>query len=143
MTSEDSANDSTLQALTARIVAAYVRHNALPAAELGTLIGTVRAALRGLGQPSADKPAPAPVLAPAVPIRRSVSTDAIVCLECGKRQKILRRHLAAMHDLTPQAYRVRWGLPDAYPMTAPDYAASRSELAKAAGLGRKGGRRRK
>lgn len=134
-------DDTTLKTLTTRIVAAYVGHHSLPAAGLATLIKTVQAALRTLGQPAPV--GPAEVRSPAVPIRRSVSTNAIVCLECGKAQKILRRHLAAAHDLTPEAYRARWGLPDEYPMTAPAYAAARSELAKAAGLGRKGGRRRR
>lgn len=134
-------DDTSLQALTARIVAAYVGHNTLPAADLGRIIETVRTALRALGQPSV--PAPVAQRTPAIPIRRSVSTDAIVCLECGKAQKILRRHLAAAHDLTPEAYKTRWGLPDEYPMTAPNYATARSEFAKATGLGRKGGRRHK
>ena len=134
-------DDLTLRTLTTRIVAAYVGHNALPPGDLGPLIGIVQTSLRALGRPSG--PAPVPERTPAVPIRRSVSTDTIICLECGRKQTILRRHLAAAHDLTPDAYRSRWGLPDAYPMTAPGYAATRSELAKAAGLGRQGGRRRK
>lgn len=134
-------DDLTLRTLTTRIVAAYVGHNALPAGDLGPLIGTVQSSLQALGRPAAR--APVAERTPAVPIRRSVSTDAITCLECGRKQTILRRHLAAAHDLTPDAYRSRWGLPDAYPMTAPGYAATRSELAKAAGLGRQGGRRRK
>lgn len=137
---ELAVDDGTLKELTTRIVAAYVANHTLASADLATLIATVQASLRTLALPIAAEPVHAATS--AVPIRHSVSRSAIVCLECGKTQKTLRRHLATAHDLTPGAYRTRWGLPDEYPMTAPDYAAARSELAKAAGFGRTVGRRR-
>jgi len=121
-------NDHELAALTTRVVSAYLHSHALPITDLAPLIGAVRGALLNL-----DSAAPAAASAhprqPAVPIRRSVSREAIVCLECGKAQKTLRRHLAGAHGLTTDAYRARWGLPADYPMTAPDFAAERSRLA--------------
>lgn len=122
-----------LQQLTARIVAAYLGKNNVAAQDISSVIQTVYSSLNNLSK--APTEAPAEEQKPAVPIRKSVSPDAIVCLECGKKQKMLRRHLASEHDLTPEDYRAKWSLPREYPMTAPNYAAARSELAKAAGLG--------
>jgi predicted transcriptional regulator len=126
--------DHELLTLTTEIVAAYAANTPLAAAELPRLIAIVHAGLRSAG---AAKPEPAAPLVPAVPIRRSIGADFIVCLEDGRKMKMLRRYLATHHGLTPDAYRRRWGLPDDYPMIAPAYAAERSALAKTLGLGRK------
>ncbi|MDX8465502.1 MucR family transcriptional regulator [Mesorhizobium sp. VK23B] len=120
--------------LTAHIVSAYVAKNRLPASGLGELIASVASSIGGLTQPPAP-PAPPPV--PAVNPRRSVTPDYIICLEDGKKFKSLKRHIGVHFGLTPEAYRTKWGLPVDYPMVAPNYAASRSELAKSIGLGRK------
>ena len=130
----------------AKIVSAYAKRNQLPADQLPALIATVHAALSNIG--SAGQPTPAIGPEPAVPIRRSIQPDAITCLDCGYRGKMLKRHIMAAHQLTPDAYRERWGLKADYPMTAPNYAARRSEMAKSFGLGSRrkgqsGGRRRK
>lgn len=129
-----SANAADVIELTVEIVSAYVSNNALSAADLPSLIAQVHAALGGLGNPvpAAEEPA-----APAVPVKRSVHSDHIVCLEDGKHFKSLKRHLQTHHDMTPEQYRTKWSLPSSYPMVAPDYAAQRSELAKNFGLGRK------
>ena len=117
----------------AEIVAAYVRKNPVAATELPSLINQVNQTLSSLGQPLATLA----MLSPAVPIKRSVQPEAITCLDCGHRQRILKRHLMTAHQLTPAAYRERWGLRTDYPLIAPSYSARRSELAKAAGLGKK------
>jgi predicted transcriptional regulator len=119
--------------LTAAIVSAHLSYNAVDAHALPAVIQSVHAALTNAG---AAAPAPARP-APAVPIKKSVFPDHIVCLEDGKRQKILKRHLETAHGLTPAQYREKWQLPHDYPMVAPDYAGTRSTLAKALGLGRK------
>ncbi len=122
--------------MTAEIVAAYVEHNSVPAGELPTLIKSVHDAL---GLLSGDRKAdvlPEP-LQPKVPIKKSVSTEYIVCLEDGRRFKSLKRHLHAEHGLSPDEYRSKWGLAKDYPMVAPAYADARSNLAKTIGLGRK------
>ncbi|ACL57454.1 MucR family transcriptional regulator [Methylobacterium nodulans] len=121
-----------LAGLTGRIVSAYVAHNAVPAAELPVLIASLHGALAGLGQPAEPE---VPALVPPVPIRKTVTPDAIISLEDGKPYKTLKRHLAG-RGLTPEQYRAKWGLPPDYPMTAANYAAQRSELAKKTGLGR-------
>ena len=134
---DDSSGNKTVLALTARLVAAHVGHNAVGADALPALIRSVYDALSDLGpRPQAPEVAP-DVLAPAVPITQSVFNDHIVCLEDGKKQKTLKRHLQSAHGLTPEAYRARWGLPANYPMVAPAYAEQRSALAKSIGLGRK------
>ncbi|MGH6943596.1 MAG: MucR family transcriptional regulator, partial [Geminicoccaceae bacterium] len=103
-------------------------------AEIGLVIGSVAGGLSKLG----DRQEPAPEAAqPVVPVRRSISRDHLICLLCGKKQKVLKRHLATAHGLTPPEYRERFGLKPDYPMTAPGYAAQRSELARQFGLGRK------
>lgn len=132
--SNDSDKDIDLLELTAHIVSAYVEKNRLPVAGLSDLIASVAASIGGLSQP----PAPvAPPQVPAVNPKRSVTADYIICLEDGKKFKSLKRHLGVHFNLTPEAYRAKWGLPADYPMVAPNYAASRSELAKSIGLGRK------
>lgn len=129
------ARDAELIELSSEIVAAYVGHNALSVTDLPKLIADVYAALKGLGDQAAPSDVEPPK--PAVPVRRSVLPDHIVCLEDGKKFKSLKRHLMTHHQLTPQQYREKWGLPADYPMVAPNYSATRSSLAKTSGLGRK------
>lgn len=124
--------------LTADIVAAYVSTNTVASDKLTTLIGDVHTALhRSATGALQAEPAPPE---PAVAVKRSVTPDAIVCLEDGKKFKSLKRHLQTHHQLTPEEYRQKWGLPAGYPMVAPNYAKARSTLAKKMGLGRKPGR---
>ncbi|KAB1072809.1 MucR family transcriptional regulator [Methylobacterium planeticum] len=117
------------------IVSAYVSNNPVPPGELAQLIARVHGALVQVasGQPEA-KAAAAPQQ-PAVPVKKSVTADHIVCLEDGRTFKSLKRHLRAKYDLSPDQYRAKWGLPPDYPMVAPNYAKARSDLAKAIGLG--------
>jgi predicted transcriptional regulator len=117
----------------AEIVAAYLRKNSVAPGDVPAVIAQVYQSLAGLGQ---SQPAETP-LQPAVPIRRSVNPEYITCLECGAKGAMLRRHLASAHKLTPTEYRQRWNLPSDYPVVAPSYAARRSEMAKALGLGRR------
>lgn len=132
--SDDQQNKTDLVSITADIVAAYVSNNPVPVAELPKLIGDIHVALQNVGTPVAE---PAVKLEPAVSIRKSVTPDYIICLEDGKKFKSLKRHLSTHYDLSPEEYRQKWSLPVDYPMVAPNYAAARSALAKAAGLGRK------
>ena len=126
---------SELQVLTAKVVAAFVGNHPVPMNDLPALISSVQAAFRGLGE---EKAAPQKTeQAPAVPIKKSVTPDYIVCLEDGKKLKMLKRHLKTVYDLTPDEYRVKWNLPPEYPMVAPNYAKARSEMATKLGLGRK------
>ncbi len=120
--------------LTTKVVAAQVANNPIAATEVPGLIVTVHQTLATLGP---EEPAAKPN--PAVPIKQSVKPEYIVCLEDGKKLKMLKRHLKTAHKLTPAEYRERWGLPRDYPMVAPNYAATRSKLAKKIGLGRKPG----
>jgi predicted transcriptional regulator len=115
----------------AEIVAAYLRNNSVAPSDIPAIIAQVYQSLAGLGQPQPVE------LAPAVPIRRSVHPEYVVCLDCGARAKMLRRHLMTAHNLTPVEYRERWKLPADHPLVAPRYAAARSELAKALGLGKR------
>ncbi|GLK80543.1 MucR family transcriptional regulator [Methylopila turkensis] len=126
--------DSGFVMLAADIVGAYVSNNSVPAAELPALIRTVHDALAAVAAGTAETPVVE--LKPAVPIRKSVTPDYVICLEDGKPFKSLKRHLRTQYDLSPEDYRAKWGLPADYPMVAPNYAAARSELAKKAGLGR-------
>ncbi|WP_457108111.1 MucR family transcriptional regulator [Methylobacterium sp. P5_C11] len=119
-------------ALSVDIVSAFVSNNPVPAPELPSLIAAIHATLHGLGEPAAP---PTEDLRPAVPIRRSVQPDFIVCLEDGKKFKSLKRHLRTHYNMTPEEYREKWGLAPDYPMVAPNYAAARSSLAKSMGLG--------
>jgi predicted transcriptional regulator len=121
--------------LTANIVAAYVRGNQVGSDQLGELISTVHRALSRLGRTLAEAEGER---TPAVPIRRSVHRDYVVCLECGWRGQMLRRHLATGHKLTVERYRAQWNLAREHPLTAPGYSERRSRLAKQLGLG--GGR---
>ncbi len=140
MTTELNDTNETLITLTSDIVAAHVSNNSVAVGDLATLITNVFDALAGLGK---VEPVVAEVARePAVSIRSSVKPDHIVCLEDGKKLKMLKRHLSTHYNLTPDEYRARWGLPSDYPMVAPNYAAHRRELAKQIGLGRKPGVRR-
>jgi predicted transcriptional regulator len=130
MANSDTASDKL--ALSSDIVAAYVRHNSVPAGGLGDLIHSVHAALTNLGGVTA--PPKAEPLVPAVSIRKSITPEYLICLDDGKRFKSLKRHLGGL-GLTPEQYRAKWRLPASYPMVAPAYAAKRSELAKKLGLG--------
>jgi predicted transcriptional regulator len=127
--------NTELLELTASIVAAYVTRNNVPRADLADLIASTHAALNSLANATAA-PAPEP-LVPAVSIRKSVTPQAIICLEDGKSFKSLKRHLSSKYNMTPEQYRAKWGLPADYPMVAPAYAEARSALAKSMGLGRK------
>jgi MucR family transcriptional regulator, transcriptional regulator of exopolysaccharide biosynthesis len=122
--------------LAAEIVAAFVSYNPVPKSELPSLIEVVHSAVERLekGPESASAPPRVEAKAPAVPIRRSITPDFLICLEDGKRFKSIRRHLAG-HGLTPAQYRQKWNLPSDYPMTAANYAAQRSVIAKTLGLG--------
>ncbi|WP_269713512.1 MucR family transcriptional regulator [Caulobacter sp. NIBR2454] len=133
-------SEQDILSLSADIVAAYVGQNAVAAASLPDLIRSVHTTLASLGE--AAPPPPAEKQKPAVPISRSIHNDYIVCLEDGKRLKMLKRYLRSRYDLSPDDYRRKWGLPPDYPMVAPAYAARRSDFAKQIGLGR-GVRRRK
>ena len=124
--------------MAAEIVSAYVRNNSVPVGELPTLLQSVHEALNGI-LTGAKPEVPKEPLQPKVPVRKSVTTDYIVCLEDGKRFKSLKRHLHSEHGLSPQDYREKWGLAKDYPMVAPAYADARSNLAKTMGLGRKAG----
>jgi predicted transcriptional regulator len=127
-------SDAEILTLTAQIVSAHVRHNSLQPDALPALIRSVHSTLANIGS---NAPAPVEKPQPSVPVKRSVFPDYIVCLEDGKRLKMLKRHLQTAYNLTPDQYRERWGLPHDYPMVAPKYAAHRSSLAKSIGLGRK------
>ena len=121
--------------LTSQIVAAYVSRNVVQSSDVATLITTVHQSLKALDQPQDSAEAPAD-LKPAVPVKKSIFADYIVCLEDGKKLKMLKRHLSSSYGLTPDAYRAKWGLPADYPMVAPNYAKARSDLALKLGLGR-------
>ena len=130
--SESGASRNLIE-LTAEIVSAYVSNNPVPASDIPGLINQVHTALTqvsaGRGEIIAEP------LRPAIPVKRSVSADYIVCLEDGKKFKSLKRHLRTQYGFTPEQYREKWGLPADYPMVAPNYAAARSQLAKQMGLG--------
>ena len=134
MAPDSPVGDIELVSLTAELVAAYVGNNAVQQGDLPQLIASIHASLRGLGSAASPVQAERPV--PPIPIKRSITPDYIVSLEDGRHYKSLKRHLAG-RGLTPEQYRQKWGLPGDYPMVAPNYAKQRSELAKAAGLGRK------
>jgi predicted transcriptional regulator len=129
----DNPTDSRILSLTAQIISAHVSNNALQAEALPALIQSVFKTLISAGKEAAQPGRPQP----AVPAKRSVFADYIVCLEDGKKLKMLKRHLKTAYNLTPEQYRERWELPANYPMVAPSYAAHRSTLAKKIGLGTK------
>jgi predicted transcriptional regulator len=127
--------------LTANIVSAYLSNNPTPASEIPSLISQVHAALLRVSSGRAEtstEPAK-----PAVPLKKSINPDYLVCLEDGKRFKSLKRHLRSRYNMTPEQYRDKWGLPADYPMVAPNYAVARSQLAKKMGLGQPRPQRRK
>ena len=136
---EKAAESGEMLRMAANIVAAYVAHNSLPVSQITEVINTVYNSLRSISGGTAV--ASAETLKPAVPVRRSVTPEYLVCLEDGKKLKMLKRHLRASYGLTPDEYRAKWGLPPDYPMVAPNYANQRSEFAKKIGLGRKPGQR--
>ena len=121
--------------MAAEIVAAYVSHNSLPAAGVPEVIGTVFRSLNALDGSGAEEQTEAQK--PAVPIKRSIANDYIVCLEDGKKLKMLKRHLRSTYGMSPEEYRAKWKLAPDYPMVAPAYAKQRSDFAKKIGLGRK------
>lgn len=127
--------ESDLVELSTEIVSAYVSHNAVSPGDLPRLISEVHQALRTLR--TNEPVVQVEELKPAVPVRKSVSNDYIICLEDGKKFKSLKRHLRTHYNLSPEEYREKWGLPADYPMVAPSYSATRSKLAKDNGLGRK------
>ena len=122
--------------LTANIVSAYLSNNPTPASEIPNLINQVHSALTRVSSGHGEG-APSEPLKPAISVKRSITPDYIVCLEDGKKLKMLKRHLKTRYNLSPEEYRKRWGLPDDYPMVAPNYAEQRSSLAKKIGLGTK------
>jgi len=130
--------EGELLRMTTDVVAAYVGNNTLPTAQLAEVINVVYGSLRSLeGQVAQARPEP---LKPAVPIRKSVTPEFLICLEDGKKLKMLKRHLRSTYNMTPDEYRSKWGLAPDYPMVAPNYAERRSEFAKKIGLGRGTGR---
>ena len=132
MSSNSSHHD--LVQLTVQIVSAHLANNKVPSDNITPLMAAVYGSLASVG----SQAAPVDLPVPAVPVRSSVTPDYIVCLEDGRRLKMLKRHLQTAYGLTPEQYRERWGLPADYPMVAPNYARRRSELAKQIGLGRHG-----
>ncbi len=140
MSQEANETAELLITLTADIVAAHVSNNSVAVSDVSTLISNVHSALSGL---SGDAVPPATPLEPAVPIKASIKRDYIVCLDDGKKLKMLKRHLMTHYGMTPDDYRAKWGLPSDYPMVAPAYAETRRTLAKAIGLGRAPGSGRK
>jgi predicted transcriptional regulator len=131
--SEPPIDRAELLSLTSDIVSAHVSHNPVSAAELPSVIETVHAKLSDLAL-GVEEPEE---LVPAVPIKKSINKDYLVCLEDGKKLKMLKRHLSTAYNMTPEDYRAKWGLPSDYPMVAPSYAEKRKELALKIGLGRK------
>jgi len=131
---ESKKDTSSLESVS-KIVSAYVSNNSLPSDELPDLITTIHEALQNPGQAASSTPEP------AVPIKKSIRPDYIICLEDGMKFKMLKRHLRNVYDLSPDEYRRKWGLSSDYPMVAPKYSARRSELAKIIGLGRKPGQK--
>ena len=131
---ETNDSDVDILGLSAGIVAAYVAQNTVARAAIPELIRSVHGALSALGSPQADQPAERNK--PAVPVSRSVQRDYIVCLEDGKRLKMLKRYLRTHYDMSPEEYRRKWSLPGDYPMVAPAYAERRSDFAKSIGLGK-------
>jgi predicted transcriptional regulator len=132
-TMSESTTSPNYIELSADIVSAYVSNNSVPAADLPSLLQSVYSALTKTAQGQQEEPKAE--LVPAVSVRKSITPDAIICLEDGKSFKSLKRHLRTTYDMTPEQYRAKWNLPADYPMVAPNYAKARSELAKTMGLG--------
>ena len=137
---QDSGSDNYIE-LTADIVSAYVSNNSVQAGDIPSLINQVHSALLRVSTGQSD--APTEPLKPAVPVKKSITPEYIVCLEDGKKFKSLKRHLRTQYNMTPEQYRDKWDLPTDYPMVAPNYAAARSQLAKQMGLGQQRRRRNK
>lgn len=140
MADQNNDGNPNLLALTSNIVASHVSNNTVAIADLPQLIQQVYAALSNVG-PGMGTNASRPQ--PAVPVKKSIAAEHIVCLEDGKKLKMLKRHLKTKYNMTPEEYRDRWGLPADYPMVAPNYARQRSDLAKKIGLGTRRWRRRR
>ncbi|MAS42283.1 MAG: transcriptional regulator [Rhodobacteraceae bacterium] len=134
MAETQNIEKSELLALTADIVSSHVSKNAVSPQEL---IGVIEQVFSKLTELASDTPEPVEELIPAVPVKKSVTDEFIICLEDGKKLKMLKRHLKTAYDMTPEDYRAKWGLSADYPMVAPAYARKRQELAKQIGLGRK------
>lgn len=132
-----SIDPNELQALTAKVVSSYVGNNNVAVADIPALIQSVQSAFRRLSDGAAAPTAREEQQTPAAPIRKSVTAEYIICLEDGKKLKMLKRHLKTVYNLSPEEYRAKWGLPADYPMVAPNYAKARSEMATRLGLGRK------
>jgi len=137
---QDSGSDNYIE-LTADIVSAYVSNNSVQAGDIPSLINQVHSALMRVSTGQSDTPTEP--LKPAVPVKKSITPEYIVCLEDGKKFKSLKRHLRTQYNMTPEQYRDKWDLPTDYPMVAPNYAAARSQLAKQMGLGQQRRRRNK
>ena len=137
---DETADKTNYIGLTAEIVSAYVSNNTVASADIPALINQVHGAL--LRVSNGESTSPSEPLKPAVPVKRSINPDFIVCLEDGKKFKSLKRHLRSQYNMTPEQYREKWSLPADYPMVAPNYAAARSQLAKQMGLGQQRRRRR-
>jgi len=137
----DTANNSNFIELTTKIVSAFVSNNSVAAGDIPALINQVHSALLRVSS-GGGKEQPAEPLKPAVPVKKSITPDYLVCLEDGKKFKSLKRHLRTQYNVTPEQYREKWGLPPDYPMVAPNYAAARSKLAKDMGLGQQRRRRK-
>jgi predicted transcriptional regulator len=137
--SENPASSHFIE-LTADIVSAYVSNNTVPAGDIPALINQIHSALMQVSTGRSESPSEP--LKPAIPVKRSINPDFIVCLEDGKKFKSLKRHLRTQYSMTPEQYRDKWGLAPDYPMVAPNYAAARSQLAKQMGLGQQRRRRK-
>lgn len=133
---KNSSDTTDMLRMAVEIVSAYVGNNSVPTTQVPDVINTVYASLKAL---NGNGNGQAEALNPAVPIRRSITPDYLICLEDGKKLKMLKRHLRAVYGLSPEEYRTKWGLPPDYPMVSPNYAKQRSNFAKQIGLGRKKG----
>lgn len=130
---------SHLLELTSEVISSYVANNPVPSGDLPEIINNVYEAFQKISEDEQQSRTPAKELVPAVPVKKSLNDDFIICLEDGKQFKSLKRHLSSHYGLSPDEYREKWGLPHDYPMVAPNYAKARSRLAKEIGLGRKPG----
>ncbi|HTP83845.1 MAG TPA: MucR family transcriptional regulator [Alphaproteobacteria bacterium] len=140
MSDDKDSSPADLLRMTAEVAAAYVSNNTLPAADLTEVIKTIYTSLQSLER---SEGVATTSQKPMVPIKKSVTPEYIICLEDGKRLKMLKRHLRTAYRMTPEEYRAKWGLPADYPMVAPNYAEQRSVFAKRIGLGRKPGSKKK
>ena len=139
MTEDQTIDKAELLALSAEVVSSYVGNNTVAPEQVTEMLKSVFHTMSNLSTPQEEEPEQ---LVPAVPVKKSVTDDYIICLEDGKKLKMLKRHLMAAYGMTPEEYRERWGLPSDYPMVAPNYAKQRSKLAKQIGLGTRARRRK-